>query len=138
MADDTTKGHAVIAAMTGAETRIWSMWTDLDDPNVVVVNHGSARKHRRAVVESRANETGVGDIPYFRDVSNALSSANSIILLGHGTGSSNVARAFVGWVHDHVPALWGRIVRVDDCDIPALTDSQLRDLGRRIWRAQGA
>lgn len=136
--NDATTGHAVIAAMTGRDTRIWAMHTEHEQPGFIVVNHGSARRHDRAVQESRANDTGVADVPYFIDVSDALVSATNIVLLGHGTGNSNAARRFAEWARDHAPALHGRIARIHDCDLAALTDAQTRAEGRRVWRAHTA
>ena len=130
-----TVGHTVIAAVTGADTRIWALHTDVEHPAVTVTNHGGSRRHHRAVLESRANDTGVSDVPYFVDVAHALASATNIVVLGHGTGNANVARRFLAWSRDHDPGLHGRIVRVEDRDIPALTDAQLHREGRLIWRS---
>jgi len=61
-----------------------------------------------------------------------MSHAGRIVLLGHGTGSSNAASQLLAKISEHNPEVASRIVAVQRCDLEAMTEPQMISLGKQL------
>ena len=68
------------------------------------------------------------DITFYQSIANALTRANSIIIVGHGTGKSNAASHLRNYLRAHHPTIEHRIVRECIADLSSITEPQLLEL----------
>jgi hypothetical protein len=68
------------------------------------------------------------DITFYQAIAAALTRANSIIIVGHGTGKSNAANHFRDYLRTHHPAIAQRIARECVADLSSITEPQLLKL----------
>ena len=69
------------------------------------------------------------DHTYFNAIATEIAKANRIVLLSHGTGTSNAANQLLDFLEEDHSETASRIIAVQDCDLEALTDPQLVQLG---------
>ena len=68
------------------------------------------------------------DITFYQAIATALTRANSIVIVGHGTGKSNAAHHFRDYLRTHHPAIAQRVVRECVADLSSVTEPQLLEL----------
>jgi predicted RNA binding protein YcfA (HicA-like mRNA interferase family) len=72
------------------------------------------------------------DDDYYTAVVNEMSRAKRIVILGHGTGSSNASSQLVAKITNKNPEISHRIAAVQHCDLEAMTEPQMISLGIRL------
>ncbi|HSW77748.1 MAG TPA: hypothetical protein VLG36_03045 [Candidatus Chromulinivoraceae bacterium] len=66
---------------------------------------------------------------YFESVVKEMAKSERIVVLSHGTGTSNAGLQLMDVVHKNHPELENRVVAMKDCDLEAMTDPELVKLG---------
>jgi hypothetical protein len=69
------------------------------------------------------------DRAYLDAIAAAIAKSHRIVVLSHGTGTSNAANQLLDFLEEEHSTTASRIVAVQDCDLEALTDPQLVQLG---------
>lgn len=72
------------------------------------------------------------DDDYYTAVVNELSNTRRIVILGHGTGSSNAASQLIAKIANKNPEISHKIAAVQHCDLEAMTEPQMISLGARL------
>lgn len=130
------RDRVVVVAITAAETRVWLLHDEDHAPLFTVGHDALGAKHRRAVTESRANAGAHDDDPYFAAIAERISTASHVVLVGHGSGGSNLSSRFADWLGVHDPSLLSRVEATRHLDLPAMTDAQIVADARRAWFAR--
>jgi stalled ribosome rescue protein Dom34 len=81
-------------------------------------------KHGRRI---RQNDHAAGDVQFFREVADALASADELLVVGPGTAKLQLMR----WMHAHAPKVEAKVVSVESADHP--TDRQLFAYAKRYF-----
>jgi hypothetical protein len=143
--------HFLISAEVGAleqlpETR--------DRACIVVIDHRSARLfmtsdtarptpagkvdvydphgfHRHLIHRKEASYQG-DRVPeedsFYKQVAEALATAPSIVIIGHGVGKSNAAGYLMDYLKKHFSAVASRVNEVKNADLSALTEPEIESL----------
>lgn len=90
--------------------------------------HHLTHKDQFAARGQRAPE----DITYYQAIATGLKQAESIILVGHGTGKSNAANHLSEYLRSHQPAIARRIVAERVADLSSITEPQLLELANAL------
>ena len=139
MADDLEQisGKDVVAVVDFHETVIYV--TDAapgQRPERLVATdpHGHFHKvHHRSGNPSGAYED---DIPaYWHEVTDALSTAGTILLLGHGRGKANASHRWVAYVEEHRKDVAAKVVADIRVDIDHLETKQVLGLAQYYFAA---
>jgi len=88
--------------------------------------------HKRPAAPPFSNEGPDIDTEYYHAMITEMSHAGRIVLLGHGTGSSNAASQLLAKISEHNPEVASRIVAVQRCDLEAMTEPQMISLGKQL------
>ena len=118
-----------------------------DTPDHIVASDPSGRFHK--VHHHRGNAQGTYEDDsqeYWRELTEALSTAGAILLLGHGKGKANASHLWVAYVEKHRKDVAAKVVADVRVDIDHLDDTQvlrlaqyyfasppLRDFGDGRW-----
>jgi hypothetical protein len=78
------------------------------------------------------------DSDYYESVIKEMAKSNRIVILSHGTGTSNAASQLLAILHKTHPGLVDRIVAIKNCDIEAMTEPQLIQSGIESFRVASA
>ena len=85
--------------------------------------------HLRHKDQSRARgQRSAEDPEFYRQIGEALATAGTIIVVGHGKGESNAARHLVEYLRVHHRETYQRVVREIEADLSAITTPQLLEL----------
>lgn len=68
---------------------------------------------------------------FYEEVAVALTPAQEIVLIGHGTGKSNVAEMLTGYLQKHHPELSRRVKATETADLSSLTEAQAEVIAKR-------
>jgi hypothetical protein len=150
MADEveSLRGKNVVAVIDFRETTIYL--TDASPgqlPEHIVATDPQGRFHK---VHHRAgNPDGAHEVDspeYWQDITDALSPAGAILLLGHGKGKANASHLWVAYVEKHHQDVAAKVEADLRVDIDHLDDAQvlrlaqyyfggppLRDFGDGRW-----
>jgi hypothetical protein len=71
------------------------------------------------------------DPSFYAEVATALSPANEIVLIGHGTGTSNAAKVLAAYLASHHPELSRLVKATETADLSALTDAEAEAIAKR-------
>jgi len=74
------------------------------------------------------------DDDYYESVIKEMSKSKRAVLLSHGTGTSSAASQLLSILREKYPELTSRIVAVKTCDLEAMTEPQLVQLGTEVLR----
>jgi hypothetical protein len=69
---------------------------------------------------------------YYGAVIKEIMNSNRIVILGHGTGSSNASAPLLNLMNQKYPELMYRVVAVMRCDLEAMTEDELIKAGTRL------
>lgn len=69
------------------------------------------------------------DNDFYESVIKEIANSERIVILSHGTGSSNAASQLLAFLHKKYSELASRVVAVKSCDLEAMTEPQLIQLG---------
>jgi hypothetical protein len=80
------------------------------------------------------------DLAYYDRIAEALSGADRIVLLCHGTGQSNASQVLAERLKKYHPGIYARIVRQAEVNTSAMTDGQILAYARDVLatHAQGS
>lgn len=127
-------GRTAVAAVDFHSTRIYALDSpDHSKPEHVVAEDPRKRFHN--VYHHHGNVDGKyldDSDAYWGTLASALAPADSIILLGHGTGKANASHHLVAYLEHHRRDIAAKIVGDVRADIDDLTDEQLLRLGQHI------
>jgi hypothetical protein len=90
--------------------------------------------HRHLVHRKEAHYEG-GRVPeetsFYEEVAAALVSANEIVLIGHGSGTSSAVHVLEGYLKKHHIELSRRIKATEFTDLSALTEPEIEAIAKR-------
>lgn len=138
----------------GAPEVLGARKLDAHERTIVVIDHHSARIFQSPVAGQPDHESTVkpydphgflrhlihrkeahykGDrVPeessFYGEIAKALLHAQSIVLVGHGTGKSSAVDVLAAFLAEHHLSLAERIIAIDDVDLPALTEREIEQL----------
>ena len=122
----------VVAAIDFRATTIYP--TDASPgqpPEHTVATDPQGRFHKVHHRAGNPEGTYEGDSPeYWRAVTDALSSAGAILLLGHGKGKANASHHWVAYVEQHRKDVAAKVVADVRVDIDHLDDEQVLRLAQ--------
>lgn len=140
-AHETTEGsgHLFVVTLTQEDARFYDF--DLDAHDVEVDQHEheknpDARGHHMRTVEKKTGRDDKADLKRFFDdlVSelNTVAAARDIVLLGHGTGTSNAAQQFSDYLAEGSHPLHEHIVAVGDIDLSAAGEPEIEKKAQEL------
>lgn len=74
-------------------------------------------------------QTPLSDNDYYGSVIKEITKSKKVVILSHGTGTSNAASQLLAIIRKKYPELTSRIVAIKGCDLEAMTEPQLLELG---------
>ncbi|HVJ52059.1 MAG TPA: hypothetical protein VM689_06340 [Aliidongia sp.] len=92
--------------------------------------HHPTHKDQSRERGQRASE----DHGYYAQIAAALAAGGRIVVVGHGSGKSNVAHHLIEYLHKHHGETYRRIVREIVADLSSETPAQLLDLAQQALR----
>jgi len=84
-------------------------------------------RHDRDVAGQRAPL----DTAYLAEITAAIAAADAVLLLGHGTGASDMRQVLVDYLHTHRPDLLGRIAAVETVEARGIGPAGLLAIAHR-------
>jgi hypothetical protein len=137
MADDVdlVRDKNVVAVIAFRDSSIYP--TDAspgERPEHIVATDPLGRFHK--VHHGAGNPSGTyeADSPeYWHELTEALTPAGAILLLGHGKGKANASHHWVAYVEKHRKDVAAKIVAEVRVDIDHLTDEQVLRLARHYF-----
>lgn len=73
------------------------------------------------------------DNSYYNAMINEMSKARRIVILGHGTGTSNAASQLIAKIFNKNPGIARRIAAIQRCDLEAMSEPQIVSLGEQLF-----
>ena len=134
MADDIelVRGRSVVAVIDFRETTIYP--TDASPgarPEQVVASDPRGRFHKVHHLAGNPDGTYEDDsAEYWREITDALSPAGAILLLGHGKGRANASHRWVAYVEQHREEVAAKVVADVRVDIDHLDGAQVLRLAQ--------
>ena len=134
LADDSEviRGKSVVAVIDFREATIYP--TDASPgqrPERIVASDPRGRSHKVHHQAGNPKGTYEDDTPeYWRDLTEALSPAGAILLLGHGKGRANASHHWVAYVEEHRKDVAAKVVADVRVDIDHLDDAQVLRLAQ--------
>lgn len=89
--------------------------------------------HRRRNPDGTYDPDRISTGEFFAEVADDLTSADEILLLGHGGAKANASVAFGAYLQRRHPEIAARVVADMRCDIDDLTDNQVMQLARSFF-----
>jgi hypothetical protein len=71
---------------------------------------------------------------FYEEIVQDLVHAEAIILIGHGTGTSNAADFLSEFVKAHHREIFSRIIAVESADLSALTEAEIEEIAKKHLR----
>jgi hypothetical protein len=71
---------------------------------------------------------------FYEEIVQDLVHAEAIILIGHGTGTSNAADFLSEYVKAHHLEIFPRIIAIESADLSALTDAEIEEIAKKHLR----
>ncbi len=135
--------HAVdVVVLTQDGARIWHGLPERDGEHahpthpehVAAPDPHRPHRHNRTGQFHHGHHRDRDDPRYFDAVMERLGDAERILLVGHGHGRSNIARAFATHVARHHHAVARRVIGEIEGDLSALSEPEILEMARR-WYA---
>jgi hypothetical protein len=92
----------------------------------------SRKLHKLPTAPPFRNVGPIIDDDYFDSVIKDLANARRIVVLSHGTGSSNAASQLMAKIHDQSPEIASKITAIQRCDLEAMSEPQMISLGKKL------
>jgi hypothetical protein len=129
------RGRNVVAVIAFHESSIYAPdGTPGAPPEHVVATDPHGRFHK--VHHQAGNLRGTYEddsSQYWSELTDALSPASAILVLGHGKGKANASHHWVAYVEKHRKDVAAKIVAEVRAEIDHLTDEQVLDLARHYF-----
>ena len=77
------------------------------------------------------------DLTFYERIADALRDVDRVVLLTHGTGSSNAANVLAEQLKKRHPDIYARIVRQADVNTSAMTEAEILAYGRQALATVG-
>ena len=80
---------------------------------------------------------GLSPLPendYYESIIKEMAKSEKIVILSHGTGTSNAGSQLLAIIRKDKPDLTSKIVAIKDCDLEAMTEPELIKLGTESLR----
>ncbi len=77
------------------------------------------------------------DLTFYERIAEALRDVDRVVLLSHGTGSSNASDVLAEQLKKHHPGIYARIVRHEEVNTSAMTEAQILAYGRQALATDG-
>ena len=71
---------------------------------------------------------------YYEEIVQDLVHAEAIILIGHGTGTSNAAGFLSEYIKSHHHEMFPRIIAIETADLSALTEPEIEEIAKKHLR----
>jgi hypothetical protein len=84
-------------------------------------------RHDRDVAGQRAPR----DTTYLAEITSAIAAADAVLLLGHGTGESDMRQVLLDYLHTHRPDLLARIAAVETVEARGIGPAGLLAIAHR-------
>lgn len=94
--------------------------------------------HKRPTSPPYNNEGPDIDKDYYDTMVKEMTNAKRIVMLGHGTSSSNAAFQLMSKISERDPAVAHRVAAIQRCDLEAMTEPQMIALGKRLLSPEDA
>jgi hypothetical protein len=134
---EQVRGKNVVAVIDFRETTIYPTDASPGQPlERIVATDPHGRFHK--VHHHAGNPEGTDEVDspeYWRDVTEALSPAGAILLLGHGKGKANASHLWVAYVEKHRKDVAAKVEADVRVDIDHLDDAQVLRLAQYYFGA---
>jgi hypothetical protein len=77
------------------------------------------------------------DLTFYERIAEAIRDVDRVVLLSHGTGSSNASNVLAEQLKKHHPGVYARIVRHEEVNTSAMTEAQILAYGRQALATDG-
>jgi hypothetical protein len=74
---------------------------------------------------------------WYEAISQDLAHAGEIVLIGHGTGTSNAAEFLSAYLKSHHPETFQRIIATETVDLSALTEPEIEAIAKKAFAREG-
>jgi hypothetical protein len=130
MPEDSEAGDAIVAIDHHHATIFTNPGTAMQSQVTLHANLTDARHvHGHPTTAPFTEVSPLIDHAYFATITDKIAKSNRIVLLSHGTGTSNAANQYRAVLDQSNPEIASRIVANQVCDLEAMTDPQLIQLG---------
>jgi hypothetical protein len=68
---------------------------------------------------------------FYEEVARDISKAHEVVIIGHGTGTSNAATVLSNFLKSHHPDLFRKVVATENVDLSAITEPEIEALAKK-------
>ena len=128
-------GPVMAVAITHHEAKVWTSTTlaGTAPERFVAPTEGERHRHTRVSHEHPDRQSRGDTTAFFESVTEAVSSASRIVLVGHGRGKANEMLHLIQYWERRHPDLAQRVVGAMDSDLESLSDHQILALVREWY-----
>jgi hypothetical protein len=133
--DQAINGQNVVAAIDFHRTRLYRVDASPGERAEQVADV-DPEGHSREISHKAGNPDGTyeaGNPDYWREITEALAPAGSILLLGHGNGKANASHQWVAYAEKHAPEVAAKVLADVRADIDDLTPKDVLRWGQRFF-----
>jgi hypothetical protein len=129
---ELVRGRNVVAVIAFRETTIYPTDASPEErPEQILASDPHGRFHKVHHLAGNPDGTYEDDgAEYWREVTDALSPAGAILLLGHGKGKANASHRWVAYVEQHRKEVAAKVVADVRVDIDHLDEAQVLRLAQ--------
>jgi hypothetical protein len=113
---------------------------DLPQDEVAVKPYDPFNFHHHLIHRKEAHYVGERvpeEHSWYEAIAQDLAHAAEILLIGHGTGTSNAAEFLGAYLKSHHPETFERIIATETVDLSALTEPQIEAIAKKAFSRQG-
>jgi hypothetical protein len=138
---ESIRGANVVATIDFHRTRIYPLG-GAGAESAERIEDMDSKGHAHEIAHKAGNPDGTyeaGNPDYWREISEALSPARAILLVGHGNGKANASHQWVAYAEKHHKDVAAKVIADVRADIDELTGHQVVQLAhhyfaiQRIW-----
>lgn len=129
------RGKRVVAAIDFHHTRIYPTSAS-PGQRPEQVRDVDPEGHAHEISHKAGNPDGIyeaGNADYWREITEALSPASEILLLGHGNGKANASHQWVSYVEKHAKDVAAKVIADVRADIDGLSDTAILRLAQHYF-----